>query len=188
MNTCVYCWEPDTSDHECWWPVVGFEGLYDVSTLGRVRSLPRNTTRGGILRQVLSTKGYPQVTLSRDGKTKTFRVHTLVAAAFLGSCPPGHQVLHGPLGQVVNAVVNLTYGTPEENQADRLRDGTSNRGERSASATLTEAAVIDIFTRARWGESQKELAAEYEVGVGAVYQMTTGRTWKWLTDQVVLQQ
>ena len=68
---------------ELWRDVQGYEGLYEVSNLGDVRSLPRATTRGKLLSPVNSGKGYLQVTLYRNGKSKRLLVHRLVAQAFV---------------------------------------------------------------------------------------------------------
>ena len=74
---------------EQWKPVVGYEGLYEVSNLGRVKSLSREVVGNGgstymtkerILKP--ASKKYPQVSLSKDGTQKSYRVHTLVVEAF----------------------------------------------------------------------------------------------------------
>lgn len=73
---------------EIWKPVVGYEGLYEVSSYGRVRSLDRMDERdmyrkGRILKSALNKNGYPSVSLWRDNHGKTHRVHRLVAEAFI---------------------------------------------------------------------------------------------------------
>jgi len=70
---------------EIWKPVDGYEGLYEVSNLGRVKSLPRNGTilDERILKQGMDRYGYHQVILSKDDQRKCAKVHRLVATAFL---------------------------------------------------------------------------------------------------------
>ncbi|MCQ2754584.1 MAG: NUMOD4 domain-containing protein [bacterium] len=63
--------------------IAGYEGLYQVSNLGRVRSIARNTTSGRFLKPATDGRGYQFVHFSKDGKHKMFKVHRLVASAFL---------------------------------------------------------------------------------------------------------
>ena len=111
---------------ELWLPVPGYEGLYDVSNRGRVRSLPRNTTSGRILKPQRANKlGHLKVVLSKDGKTEQFLIHRLVMEAFAGPCPPGQQVRHWNGDPADNRwPENLLYGTPTEDAFDKVRLGT----------------------------------------------------------------
>jgi hypothetical protein len=114
---------------EQWLPVVGWEGLYEVSDRGRVRSLRRPTkvgVRGGrLLRQnVRPDYGYRRVDLTHAGRRSTRTVHTLVAEAFVPN-PQGY-----PLVRHLNGVPgdsradNLGWGTYAMNVADAQRHGT----------------------------------------------------------------
>lgn len=109
---------------ENWLPVPGYEGLYDVSDLGRVRSLPRNTTSGKILKFGWHAHGYPQVTLWRDGKGWHPCIHQIVTLAFLGPRPDGLEVRHLDDDPLNNTLANLVYGTRSENKLDTVRLGT----------------------------------------------------------------
>lgn len=102
---------------ERWRPVVGFEGRYDVSNRGRVYSWV--TER--VLRPGIASNGYPTVALGR-GKTKT--VHSLVAAAFIGPCPPGMEVRHRDGNRRNPRATNLEYGTRADNIRDAVKHGT----------------------------------------------------------------
>lgn len=136
---------------EKWKDIPGYEGHYQASNLGQIRSLDRldcagKKQRGRILSLIVGYKGYASVGLSKDGKVKCFRVHTLVCSSWLGKCPPGNQVLHGELGKSCNSVHNLNYGTAKQNQIDRIRDGTRQgtpvrRGDGLEFDTITEAAI-----------------------------------------------
>ena len=104
--------------------MVGWEGLYEVSSLGRVRTLPRHGRSGRILKlQEAKRGGYPAVSMSRNSIGRTFKVHVLVARAFLGPKPDGMEVLHADDDKTNNAVTNLRYGTRSENLDDRVRNG-----------------------------------------------------------------
>jgi hypothetical protein len=107
---------------EIWRPVVGYEGLYEVSSLARVWSTYRN---GTMLKTHPRKKGgYGELTLMRDGVQTTHLVHWLVAAAFLGPCPDGQEVRHLD-GNAGNSVVsNLAYGDHSTNIRDSVRHGT----------------------------------------------------------------
>lgn len=111
---------------EEWRPVVGWEGDYEVSNLGRVWSCPVGTPRTGrILRHAVNPGGYPSVTLSRRGKVKTRPIHQLVLAAFAGPRPAGKDVIRHLDGDPTNNLLgNLAYGTQSENAQDSLRHGT----------------------------------------------------------------
>lgn len=102
--------------NEIWKDIVGYEGLYQVSNLGRVKSLPRATTNGKILKvQVNRLNKYCYVALCRDNKKMFKRVHILVANAFLGANPNKLQVNHIDGNKENNNVYNLEYCTQSEN-------------------------------------------------------------------------
>ena len=111
---------------EIWRPVVGYEGAYEVSSHGRVKSLSRTTTRGGILSLKIAHKrgGYPIAALVMNGKQITRSVHSLVAESFIGERRPGMDVRHLD-GNPLNArLENLAYGSRSENNFDAVRHGT----------------------------------------------------------------
>jgi len=120
---------------EIWVPVKNYEGLYEVSNSGLVKSLkrsilPKNAKKSYVVKEKIlapgvNSQGYQTVCLCRQGERKTFKVHALVAAGFLGPRPDGQVVRHGPKGQLNNSVQNLSYGTDEDNERDKIRDNTS---------------------------------------------------------------
>lgn len=112
----------DTQVEE-WRPVPGYERTYEVSSLGRVRSLRRTTTPGGIRKLRLNTHGYVDVNLSQDNRVVTHRVHKLVMLAFCGPRPDGHEVRHLNGDPTDNRRENLAYGTVSENRLDITRHG-----------------------------------------------------------------
>lgn len=106
-----------------WLPVVGYEGLYVASSLGQVRSLPRNTTRGQLIRQRHDPNGYLMVTLSKNGEHVTHRVHILVLTAFRGVCPFGKEGAHDDGDKDNCRLDNLFWKTRSENIRDIIRHG-----------------------------------------------------------------
>lgn len=114
---------------EDWRPVVGWEGIYEVSNLGRVHSLPHPTktgTRGGqILKQrTRSDYGYQVVDLVDAGRYSTRAVHTLVADAFIPNPQFYPLVRHLDGNPANNHAINLGWGTYVMNAADAQRHGT----------------------------------------------------------------
>lgn len=170
---------------EEWRPVVGFEGLYEVSDRGRVWSDVRtgNGKRGGFLTPAWSgRKAYPNniyltVGLYRDRKRYRRSVHRLVAEAFLGLRPAGLVVRHGPGGQADNSLGNLSYGTYSENAMDQHRDGTIRIGEAQTGAKLTEEAVRDIRRRHAAGEGYRPIARSYGVAPNAIWLVVKRKRW-----------
>jgi hypothetical protein len=114
---------------EEWRDIEGYAG-YQVSNQGQVRSLDRvvQTLRGPwrykgkVLKPGTDNAGCLDVVLGRGSNTKT--VHSLVAKAFLGPYPDGHEICHGVNGVSDNSVENLRYGTHSSNELDKRRDGT----------------------------------------------------------------
>ena len=99
---------------EIWKPVVGYEGLYEVSNLGRVKSLPRKKCKGNILKPHIN-KGYEYVHLCKNGKSYYAKVHRVVAEAFLQTIPNKNHVNHIDGNKTNNAVSNLEWCTATEN-------------------------------------------------------------------------
>jgi NUMOD4 motif/HNH endonuclease len=167
---------------ERWLPIPGYEDLYEVSDLGRVRSnyFWRGTSRR-ILALASDGYGYLQVTLSRNGKTRTRKVHQLVMLAFAGPPPLGMEVRHGPRGRLDNRLISLCYGTRAENIADRLRDGWINpidtRGEKNGRAKLNAAAASAIRQRIAAGESYGSVARSLCVGTSTIGRVVRGECW-----------
>lgn len=110
-----------------WRSVLGFEGLYEISDDGQVRS-----ARGRLRKPVENRpNGYLTVQLRRDLRTHKRYIHRLVLEAFVGPCPPGMECCHrdGDIGN--NSVPNLYWGTRKQNIEDMLRHGTHYWARRS---------------------------------------------------------
>lgn len=180
---------PDAGEPERWLPVPGHEGLYDVSDLGRVRSFHAGRgkgKRGGLLRPApTGVYAHLCVVLCQGGEAKTRLVHQLVLEAFVGPRPEGLEALHGPGGALDNRLRNLSWDTRQKNQGrDRVRDGTSNRGERQWQSKLTEADVIECRRRYADGERLTVLVSEYGTTTGGMSTAISGKTWSWLPGAV----
>lgn len=117
-------------NQEEWKPVEGYEGFYEVSDLGRVKSLPRKWAKGGILKPVPKKKGgYLKVGLCKNGKQETCLVHQLVMEAFVGRCPDGYEVDHYDWNPSNNKLENLSYQPKGVNRARHSPEGLQNISE-----------------------------------------------------------
>jgi hypothetical protein len=125
---------------ERWHPIPDFEDSYSVSDRGRVRSEPRTVyTIDGrtyrytrrVLRLSTTQEGRHMVTLCRDGQNYNRFVHRLVAAAFIGPCPPGLEVCHNDGDCSNDTPGNLRYDTTSENVLDSVRHGTHPQTRRT---------------------------------------------------------
>lgn len=152
---------------ELWKAVVGFEGYYEVSDLGRVRSLDRIDAQGRHLRgrvmklqrhQTNKSDGYLHASFCRDSVKSSPLVHRLVLEAFTGPAPEGYEGAHDNGSASDNSLSNLVWKLPKDNADDRRRHGTSGAGEANAGAKLTESLVKEIRRRVALGESQTSVA------------------------------
>lgn len=138
------------NDHtvERWLPVVGFEGAYEVSNFGNVRSLTRKvwsgtfyvTARGRTLAQ-FPNRWRMQLGLSRDGKTYPKLVHALVMEAFVGPRPEGAEICHNDGDYTNNHLLNLRYDNHRANMLDAVEHNThpwSRRGSCKNGHALTD--------------------------------------------------
>ena len=129
-----------------WRPVVGYEELYWISTDGRVYSVPRKNTSGGILTKDIAPNGYHIVHLYLNGHPKTVRIHQLVAAAFIGPRPTGMQVRHLDGNKSNNHISNLAYGTPSQNEQDKRSHGTNPMLNRAHCSQGHEYTATNTYT------------------------------------------
>lgn len=118
---------------EMWQAVPGYEGAYEVSNFGIVRSLTRQvpygrhpgmTYKGRTLKSFMNKNGYFAVKLAFAGATRTTHVHELVLKAFVGERPVTQErgeIRHLDGNKTNNTLENLRYGTHSENAADRIR-------------------------------------------------------------------
>lgn len=111
---------------EKWKPIPGYEGLYEVSDQGNVRTLRgwRGAPIPSLLTQHVNFKGYMRVSLSKDGKAKTWFVHVLVLLAFVGAKSGKLQSRHLNGDPADNRLANLRYGTKRQNLQDQIAHGT----------------------------------------------------------------
>lgn len=159
---------------EEWRDIAGYEGLYEVSDLGRVRSLLGQEPRIKVLSK--DKDGYPLVLLFGRGKADGRIVHRLVAETFL---PDGRSALHCEVGHLDGnranaAAANLKWVSKVENHSHRRAHGTHPSGEKHPRAKLTEAQVRKIRTRYA---TSAVIAADFGISRHTVFDIWCGRRW-----------
>ena len=137
--------------------IPGYPG-YRVGSFGTVWSSWKRGKCGYGWKQLKPSKhkqGYLYVDLYKEGVKSRFLVHTLVLTSFVGPCPLGMECRHLDRNVANNHDWNLKWGTPTENQQDRVLHGTSNRGEQHGRAFLSDADVLDMRQKCLQSSSLK---------------------------------
>ncbi len=173
---------------EIWKSVPGWEDRYEVSNLGRVRSLchrgkPR--WRPWLVKQGANGKGYCQVKLCRDSLVSSRQVHRLVAEAFLGACPDGRECAHLDGNPQNNQVSNLAWVTPKENMQHRDAHERTSWGESRPLSVFTVGEVVLMRLRHANGERRadivRDIVSKKNCDPTVVRDILGFRTWKRVT-------
>jgi hypothetical protein len=157
------------------WRPIALAPLYQISDQGCVRRLGARKC----MAKRPDKKGYIRAALSREGETRDFAVHRLVAMAFIGPPPDADsQVNHLDGVKANNTVANLEWCSPIENMRHSWRTGLSKapRGEAAGRAKLTDEQVRDIRD-GHFGVLQRDLAAKYGVSKSLIGQIQQGTIW-----------
>lgn len=166
---------------EVWKPVVGFEGVYSVSNLGRVRREKGFRCRKTRVLKPGFNASYLFVVLCVDGIHHRKLVHVLVAAAFIGPRPLRHQVNHIDGIKTNNKAANLEYVTPSENQFHALDVlHVPNRlGEEVRTSKLTVTQVESIREIYAAGNiTISNLAERFKVSRSNIHSILKGMSWR----------
>lgn len=136
---------------EIWKSIKGYESIYEVSSKGRVRSLDRVSRNGfvktnlkGKMLSISNSERYSNVGLSKDSKTKNFKVHRLVAIAFIPNPENKPEVNHKDGNKTNNILDNLEWNTKAENQKHAFDNGLLVTGVSTYNSVLTESIVLAI--------------------------------------------
>ena len=165
---------------EEWRQFPGWEDRYEISSLGRVRNIPRIVNRGPgtyslpvkIRKLWKGSIGYPTITLAKEGRFHSIFVHRAVCEAFHGPCPsPAHEVAHYDGTRTNNRADNLRWATRSENRDDQRRHGTLVNGHRNGRAKFTLEQVAEIRAS---GESVRELARLYQTSGTTIRAIVAG--------------
>jgi hypothetical protein len=173
-------------DPEIWKSVIGYEGFYEASNLGRIRSLLLGTGGGVksreiplILKPKTKRNGYLEVGLNKRGAKTMHYVHRLVLEAFSGPCPNGMECGHIDGNKRENKINNLCWLLQSANSKMSVMQGLQSKGEDRYNAKLNESLVRKIRAEYIRGEvTHVMLAEKYGVTRGAVQSVVNGITWK----------
>lgn len=169
-------------NEEIWLPVRRYEGVYEVSNLGRVRRVLacRGATAGRIIKRHDTGDGYRRVQLCHKDVKRFFGVHVLVAEAFLGARPRGKVPNHKNLNKADNRLDNLEWMTHKQNAAHAVANG--RKGGRPMPRTLNgnvrlkESQVSEI-KRLQGRVGQRTLAKLCGVSKSAIQKIHQGKLW-----------
>lgn len=175
-------------EREIWKDIPEYEGLYQASSLGRIKSLNREQAdkfgkvykyKSKILKHGTNKNdGRQYVVLSKEGKTKSFNVHTLVALAFIGEKPNGYFVCHCDGNNQNNNIENLRYDTSNQNGIDIYR-----HGRKAPLGVLTPKDVVEIRNKKRVTKcTNRKLAEEYNVAPSTIGYVLKRKTFDWIND------
>ena len=169
--------------NEIWKDIQGYEGVYQVSSLGRVKSLKRyGRKEDKILRLWFDSHGYYQVDLRNDGKRKLSLVNELVAKAFIPNPENKPQTNHKNSIRSDNRVENLEWCTSKENVIYSFKEGNrvAMKGEKNGGHKLKENEVTTI-RELKSKYSQAELAKKFRVSVITINRIIRGAAWRLTT-------
>lgn len=169
---------------ENWKPIIGYEGRYEISDLGRVKSYYYRGFKRKIPRIINGcinpSTGYRQVELSdKNAKPKTWFIHRLILLAFVGKPPTtSHLVAHNDGIRTNSILSNLRWATGKENEADKKLHGTIIRGEKMYNSIFKEKDILKIRSLLSSNVTQTEIAKIYKVNKGTIQSIASGKTWK----------
>jgi hypothetical protein len=167
---------------EIWKPVIGFDGNYEVSDLGRVRSLERitkipngwRTFPSKVLKPIFAGTGYLVANLCVNGKKKQKHIHAMVLDAFVGPSPYGNQACHKNGIRSDARLDNLRWDTIKNNHADKMGHGTHLFGEAHGNAKLTNSQAAEIKYSI---ESRAAIASRFGISASTVKKIRIGKAW-----------
>lgn len=172
---------------ETWKDVVSYEGIYQVSNLGRIKSVPRKDRRGHpwsgrIMKPDITANGYCQILLSKDGVKEKRYVHHLVMESFVGTRPDGKQVNHINGDKTDNSIVNLEYCTSSENHfhSYRVLGKQAAWGDKQGNAKLTKEQVLTIRSEHANKITGRKLAKMFNVDEATISAIVLRKIWKHL--------
>lgn len=159
---------------EEWKPIEGFENVYEVSNMGRIRRLLCKTPR-----IIKGCKGqYYRVQLCYGDNKRQARIHRLVLETFIGPCPPNMEAAHLNGNYYDNNLENLKWVTKKENHSHKWLHGTAQCGERASINKLKESQVLKIRNLRERGFVVGVIAEKFNISKNTIYDICTRKTWR----------
>jgi len=169
---------------EIWKDILNYEGYYQISNYGRVKSLKRSYYTGGkweerIYKVRLTNNGYEYARLSKNNKRKNYPIHRLVAIHFIVNPKNKPEINHIDGVKNNNYVNNLEWCTSSENKRHAFKIGlNNNKGEKHFASKLTQNEVDTIRQKLSNGVRGIDLSNEYNVAQSAISKIKHYKLWK----------
>jgi hypothetical protein len=174
-----------------WKDIEGYVGIYQVSNLGRVKSLSKSYFSGKkhsvfksfqemILKDIYNKDSYHQVCLYNQGICEKRYVHRLVAEAFLVNPDNKPEVNHKDGNKSNNNVINLEWSTRLENQKHASKKGLVAKGEKVHGSFLKKEDVLSIRKLYQEGMSQTDISNIFKCSRTNITKIVNNKGWKHL--------
>ena len=178
--------------NEIWKDIPDYEGLYQVSNLGKIKGLERkspmpcngiNAKRRRIGKILLPSgaknkKGYYHLSLYCKGSKTNHTVHRLIASAFIPNPENKPQINHKNGIKTDNRIGNLEWCTLQENMIHATNNGLRARGEKITTSKLTEKDVLEIRNLNTQGHESKKLANQFNVYASTINRIISRKAWR----------
>lgn len=166
--------------NEKWLSVKDYEGMYEISNKGNVRSLKRNKPHILSPSTEKNNSGRKTVCLWKNGKEKRHKIHHLVLFAFVGSCPYGLETCHNDGNASDNCISNLRWDTHISNCQDRKKHGKEKGLFVKGNVGSPKINIKDVKRIRKIGRTQtlKDIALKYPVGYTQISNILLGYCWK----------
>lgn len=167
-------------ENEIWKDIIGYEGYYQVSNFGNIKSLPGKWKKFEKILKLHTTRcGYYIIKLYKNTNCKIFTVHKLVALHFISNPNNLSEINHKNCIKIDNRDNNLEWVTHQQNIDHCVKNNLNPKGENNGTAKLNENQVLEI--RRKYIPriySQRKLAKEYNIGRTAILNILQKETWK----------
>jgi hypothetical protein len=167
---------------EIWKPIINYEGLYEISNYGRVKSfIKHNGINERILMPQKYRTGYLYVVLCKNKSHKNYLIHKLVLETFIGPCLVGKESCHNDGNRSNNLFDNLRYDSHKRNCKDKTRHGTiqNQNGLKNPNVNpkLNDDIVVEIRMMYKNGIKIKDIANKFKISHSCISHIVHNRSW-----------